>query len=37
MKILLGPEKRGLESSKYRGYGVYSMNNTGRRRKMFIT
>jgi hypothetical protein len=34
MKILLGPENRGLEASKYRGYGVYSMNNTGSRRKI---
>jgi hypothetical protein len=23
--------------SKYRGFSVYSMNKTGRRRKMFIT
>ncbi len=37
-KVLLCTQKRELESlSKYRGFGVYSMNKTVARMKMFIT
>jgi hypothetical protein len=38
-KVLLCIENRELAESplsKYRGFGMYSMNKTGGRRKMFI-